>query len=84
MTSLTALREAKDTAYFKDGDKLWVKLVVQAADYQGPLFAEVGKVAAQPLPAQAGQAPAHADSTRLARLASSEIIPMQATIDVLR
>jgi cell migration-inducing and hyaluronan-binding protein len=30
-TSLAALRAAHDTAYFKDGDKLWLKLVVADA-----------------------------------------------------
>ncbi len=30
-TSLAALRAARDTAYYKDGDKLWVKLVVADA-----------------------------------------------------
>ena len=30
-TSLAALRAAPGTAYFKDGDKLWVKLVVDNA-----------------------------------------------------
>jgi cell migration-inducing and hyaluronan-binding protein len=30
-SSLAALREARDTAYFKDGAKLWVKLVVADA-----------------------------------------------------
>jgi len=30
-SSLAALREAQDTAYYKDGDKLWVKLVVADA-----------------------------------------------------
>jgi hypothetical protein len=30
-TSLAALRDAPGTAYYKDGDKLWVKLVVADA-----------------------------------------------------
>jgi cell migration-inducing and hyaluronan-binding protein len=30
-SSLKALRDARDTAYFKDGDTLWVKLVVDNA-----------------------------------------------------
>jgi cell migration-inducing and hyaluronan-binding protein len=28
--SLDALRQASETAYFKDGDSLWVKLIVPA------------------------------------------------------
>jgi len=85
VTSLAALRAAHDTAYFKDDGKLWVKLVVQATDYKGPIFAEVGKVAMKPAAAPAGQAPAQpAAATQITRLASSDIVPMQATIDVLR
>ena len=46
-TSLAALRAADDTAYFKDGDKLWVKLVVADAGHQGPIVEQVGKITAQ-------------------------------------
>ena len=38
-SSLAALREARDTSYYKDGDILWVKLVVDnpdGADRFGP------------------------------------------------
>ena len=34
-SSLAALREARDTAYYKDGDTLWVKLVVANTGGQG-------------------------------------------------
>jgi cell migration-inducing and hyaluronan-binding protein len=33
--SLAALRNAGDTSYYKDGDTLWVKLVVANAGDQG-------------------------------------------------
>jgi cell migration-inducing and hyaluronan-binding protein len=46
-TSLAALRAASDTAYFKDGDNLWVKLVVADASHKGPVIEEVGKITAQ-------------------------------------
>ena len=46
-TSLDALRAANDTAYFKDGDKLWVKLVVADANHKGPVIEKVGKITAQ-------------------------------------
>ncbi|MBO9671131.1 MAG: hypothetical protein J7485_11495, partial [Sphingobium sp.] len=39
-SSLAALRNAGSTSYFKDGDTLWVKLVV--ADIGGPMVANVG------------------------------------------
>jgi cell migration-inducing and hyaluronan-binding protein len=39
-SSLAALRSANSTSYFKDGDKLWVKLVV--AETGGPMVAAVG------------------------------------------
>jgi cell migration-inducing and hyaluronan-binding protein len=45
--SLAALREAGRTAYFKDGDKLWVKLVVADAAHQGAVVEQVGNLAAQ-------------------------------------
>jgi cell migration-inducing and hyaluronan-binding protein len=46
-TSLAALRAANDTAYFKDGDKLWVKLVVADANHKGPVIEKIGKITAQ-------------------------------------
>jgi cell migration-inducing and hyaluronan-binding protein len=46
-TSLAALRAAHATAYFKDGDKLWVKLVVEDADHKGRVVEQVGKLTAQ-------------------------------------
>jgi cell migration-inducing and hyaluronan-binding protein len=33
--SLAALRDAGDTSYYKDGDTLWVKLVVASTDGGG-------------------------------------------------
>jgi len=39
-TSLAALRNASSTSYFKEGDTLWVKLVV--ADMSGPMVANAG------------------------------------------
>jgi cell migration-inducing and hyaluronan-binding protein len=45
--SLTALRAAHATAYFRDSDKLWVKLVVEDADHKGPVVEQVGRLTAQ-------------------------------------
>ncbi len=45
--SLAALRAAKSTSYFKDGDTLWVKLVVEDAVPQGPVVVRVGNLRAQ-------------------------------------
>jgi cell migration-inducing and hyaluronan-binding protein len=45
--SLAALRDAKGTSYYKDGDKLWVKLVVEDPDHKGPVVEKVGKLMAQ-------------------------------------
>jgi cell migration-inducing and hyaluronan-binding protein len=47
--SLDALRAANTTAYFKDGesDTLWVKLVVEDADGEGPIVEQVGGLTAQ-------------------------------------
>jgi cell migration-inducing and hyaluronan-binding protein len=45
--SLAALRDASDTAYYKDGDTLWVKLVVADATRQGPVVEQVGNITAQ-------------------------------------
>jgi cell migration-inducing and hyaluronan-binding protein len=39
-TSLAALRDASATSYFKDGDTLWVKLVV--AELGGQMVANAG------------------------------------------
>ena len=46
-TTLAALREANSTSYFKDGDTLWVKLVVEDAAHQGPIVVRVGNLRAQ-------------------------------------
>jgi len=45
--SLAALRDANSTAYYKDGDKLWVKLMVEDAAHKGPVVEQVGNLAAQ-------------------------------------
>jgi len=45
--SLAALRAAQGTAYYKDGDKLWVKLVVEDAAHRGAVVERVGNLAAQ-------------------------------------
>ena len=45
--SLAALRGATRTTYYKDGDKLWVKLVVEDADGKGPVVEQVGNLTAQ-------------------------------------
>ena len=45
--SLDALREANKTSYFKDGDTLWVKLVVEDAAADGPVVERVGNISAQ-------------------------------------
>src|SRR5690606_23903921 len=36
-SSLAALRDAKDTSYYKDDGSLWVKLVVTDANNEGPV-----------------------------------------------
>jgi cell migration-inducing and hyaluronan-binding protein len=46
-SSLAALRGASDTSYFKDGDTLWVKLVVDASYKDGPVVERVGNHRAQ-------------------------------------
>jgi cell migration-inducing and hyaluronan-binding protein len=46
-SSLAALREAKSTSYFKDGNTLWVKLVVEDATPKGPVVVQVGQLRAQ-------------------------------------
>jgi cell migration-inducing and hyaluronan-binding protein len=45
--SLAALRSASDTSYYKDGDTLWVKLVVEDANREGPVVEQVGNLTAQ-------------------------------------
>jgi hypothetical protein len=46
-SSLAAVRNASDTSYYKDGDTLWVKLVVEDADREGPVVEQVGNLTAQ-------------------------------------
>ena len=46
-SSLAALRDASDTSYYKDGDTLWVKLVVDASTTDGPVVERVGNHRAQ-------------------------------------
>jgi cell migration-inducing and hyaluronan-binding protein len=46
-TSLAALREAKTTSYFQDGNTLWVKLVVEDPSPKGPVVVRVGNLRAQ-------------------------------------
>jgi len=46
-SSLAALRDASRTAYYKEGDTLWVKLVVEEADHKGPVIERVGNLTAQ-------------------------------------
>jgi len=45
--SLRALRNASDTSYYSDGDTLWVKLVVDASNKDGPVVEPVGSHRAQ-------------------------------------
>jgi cell migration-inducing and hyaluronan-binding protein len=45
--SLAALRDAAGTAWYKDGDKLWVKLVVEEAGQKGIVVEQVGNLTAQ-------------------------------------
>ncbi len=47
LDSLDALRAANRTAYFKDKDSLWVKLVVEDATADGPVVVQVGTLRAQ-------------------------------------
>jgi len=46
-SSVAALREANETAFYKDGDTLWVKLVVEDAKGQGVVVEQVGNLTAQ-------------------------------------
>ena len=45
--SLDALRNASGTSYYKDGDTLWVKLVVDNTANEGPVLEQVGRLVAQ-------------------------------------
>jgi hypothetical protein len=45
--SLAALRAATTNSYFQDGSTLWVKLVVENPDPQGPVVVQVGRLRAQ-------------------------------------
>jgi cell migration-inducing and hyaluronan-binding protein len=45
--SMAALRNARETSYFRGKDSLWVKLVVADADFQGPVVEPVGRLVAQ-------------------------------------
>ena len=47
VSSLAALRDAGDTSYYKDGDTLWVKLVVDDPNREGPVVEQVGNITAQ-------------------------------------
>jgi cell migration-inducing and hyaluronan-binding protein len=50
--SLDALRKSSETAYFKDKDALWVKLV-SPVEFAGPLVGQVSlSVSRDPAPAQ--------------------------------
>ncbi|MBT6043628.1 MAG: transmembrane domain-containing protein [Gammaproteobacteria bacterium] len=46
-SSLDALRNATNTAYYKDDDTLWVKLVVDDTANEGPVLEQVGRLVAQ-------------------------------------
>src|SRR5690606_32397849 len=45
--SMDALRKASETSYYKDKDGLWVKLVINDADFHGPVVEPVGRLVAQ-------------------------------------
>jgi cell migration-inducing and hyaluronan-binding protein len=45
--SLAALRDAATSAYFRDGETLWVKLVVEDPNRTGPVVEQVGNLTAQ-------------------------------------
>jgi cell migration-inducing and hyaluronan-binding protein len=47
LASLEALRAADKTSYFKDGEILWVKLVVEDDAADGPIVVQVGTLRAQ-------------------------------------
>jgi hypothetical protein len=46
-SSLAALRDAGETAYYRDGDTLWVKLVVAGTATEGPVVEPVAQFRAQ-------------------------------------
>jgi cell migration-inducing and hyaluronan-binding protein len=60
--SLVALREARETAWFKDKDSLWVKLVVEDAAADGPVVVQVGTLRAQATIDVSRQAPVESAS----------------------
>jgi hypothetical protein len=41
------LRNAHLTSWYKEGDTVWVKLVVHDVHYQGPVLEPVGRLLAQ-------------------------------------
>jgi cell migration-inducing and hyaluronan-binding protein len=45
--SLAALRDANRTAYYQEGDTLWVKLMVEDANQKGAVVERVGNITAQ-------------------------------------
>jgi len=47
LSSLDALKSASGTSYYKDGDTLWVKLVVDDTANEGPVLEQVGRLVAQ-------------------------------------
>ncbi|GAA0268477.1 hypothetical protein GCM10009127_05340 [Alteraurantiacibacter aestuarii] len=47
LASMDALRASNQTAWFKDGETLWVKLVVEDATADGPVVVQVGTLRAQ-------------------------------------
>jgi hypothetical protein len=46
-SSLAALRDARTTSYFQDGNTMWVKLVVEDPTPKGPVVVQVGQLRAQ-------------------------------------
>lgn len=45
--SMEALRNASLTSWYKEGDTVWVKLVVSDVHYPGPVLEPVGRLVAQ-------------------------------------
>lgn len=45
--SLAALRAASQTAWFRDGETLWVKLMIEDANQQGAVVEKIGNITAQ-------------------------------------
>ena len=60
--SLEALRAADATSYFKDGDTLWAKLVVEDPAADGPVVVQVGTLRAQASIEVSRQAPVESAS----------------------